>query len=93
MHKYATDVSGVMLNGVVICKEQSRRIFETETNNTVNTDVTSVLENVAGNLFKSKVNNIGAMGTKIIQIGWSESLDLKMDNLYVVLAIINLLFF
>ncbi|MCC6621399.1 MAG: DUF2135 domain-containing protein [Deltaproteobacteria bacterium] len=69
---YALDVAGRMVDGVVVEKEEARRIFEIEVRKGVDP---GLVEWSQGNVFKTRVFPIPANGTRTIMVRWVAPLD------------------
>jgi len=69
---YALDVAGRMVDGVVVKKEEARRIFEIEVRKGVDP---GLVEWTQGNVFKTRVFPIPANGSRTIMVRWVAPLD------------------
>lgn len=69
---YALDVEGRLVDGVVVAKEEARRIFEAETRKGVDP---GLVEWTQGNVFKTRVFPIPPRGTRTIQVTWVSELE------------------
>ena len=68
---YALDVKGVLVDGVVVKKEQARVAFETEVRKGVDP---GIVEQVAGNLYRTRLYPLPAHGSRIIRIRYLSTL-------------------
>lgn len=68
---YALDVAGRLVDGVVVPKQEARRIFEAETRKGVDP---GLVEWTQGNVFKTRVFPIPARGTRTVQVTWVSEL-------------------
>jgi Ca-activated chloride channel family protein len=68
---YALDVQGRMVDGVVVPKEEARRILETEIRQGVDP---GLVEQVAGNLYRTRVYPLPPGGTRRIRISYVSEL-------------------
>ncbi len=69
---YALDVGGQLVDGVVVGKDQARMILETESR--VRRDP-GLVEQVRGNLFRTRIFPLPSMGTRTVRISWTAELD------------------
>lgn len=68
---YALDVQGRMVDGVVVPKEEARRILETEIRQGVDP---GLVEQVAGNLYRTRIYPLPAEGTRRVRITYVQEL-------------------
>ena len=69
---YALDVAGRMVDGVVVPKDEARRVFELEVRKGVDP---GLVEHTRGNVFKTRVFPIPARGTRTIRLAWVGPLE------------------
>ncbi|MFO0746958.1 MAG: VIT domain-containing protein [Myxococcota bacterium] len=69
---YALDVAGQLVDGVVVPKDEARRIFEKETRKGVDP---GLVEWTKGNVFHTRVFPIPANGSRTIMVRWVAPLD------------------
>ncbi len=69
---YALDVGGQMIDGVVVPKEEARRIFEAEVRKGVDP---GLVEWTRGNVFKTRVFPIPANGSRTVSLTWVAPLE------------------
>lgn len=68
---YALDVNGVLVDGVVVDKQEARRIFEEETRKGVDP---GLVERVAGAAFRTRVFPIAARGERTLRVSYVSEL-------------------
>ncbi len=77
---YALDVAGRMVDGVVVPKDEARRVFELEVRKGVDP---GLVEATRGNIFKTRVFPIPARGTRTVRLAWVSSLEQRgADQVY-----------
>lgn len=64
---YGLDVAGAIVDGVVVEKQEARRIFEAEVRKGVDP---GLVEKVAGAAYRTRVFPIPAKGTRTVRISW-----------------------
>jgi len=69
---YALDVAGRMVDGVVVPKDEARRIFEKEVRKGVDP---GLVEWTRGNVFKTRVFPIPANGSRTVRLSWVAPLE------------------
>ena len=69
---YALDVDGHLVDGVVVGRDQARMILETESR--VRRDP-GLVEQVRGNLFRTRIFPLPALGTRTVRISWTAELE------------------
>ncbi len=78
---YALDVNGVLVDGVVVDKQEARRIFEEEVRKGVDP---GLVERVAGAAFKTRVFPIPSKGERTVEVSYvSELVDVEGRSAYV----------
>jgi len=73
---YAVDISGVLVDGVVVEKEKARVTFEAEARK-VEKPAVSIAEHVVGNVFKSRISPLPKKATRTIRIDYVEQLNVN----------------
>ncbi|MBT9586396.1 DUF2135 domain-containing protein [bacterium] len=68
---YALDVEGRMVDGVVVARQEARRILEAEIRKGVDP---GLLEQVAGNLYRTRIYPLPARGTRCVHITYVNEL-------------------
>lgn len=68
---YALDINGVLVDGVVVPKEQARVAFETETRRNVDP---GLVEHVKGNVYRTRIYPLPAGGTRSIKLVYTTPL-------------------
>lgn len=74
---YALDIAGRMVDGVVVGKDRGRVILESEARRRVDP---GLVEQVRGNLFRTRVTPIPAQGQRTIAVEWIEDLTVQGDE-------------
>lgn len=74
---YALDVEGVLVDGVIVEKERARQIIETEIR--IGADP-GLLEQVAGNIYKTRIYPILAKGTRTVRVRYISDLKIIDQN-------------
>jgi Ca-activated chloride channel family protein len=74
---YALDVAGRMVDGVVVPREEARRVFELEARKGVDP---GVVESTRGNVFKTRVFPIPAKGSRTIRLAWVSTLEKRGED-------------
>jgi Ca-activated chloride channel family protein len=69
---YALDVAGQLVDGVVVPKDEARRIFEAEVRKGVDP---GLVEWTRGNVFKTRVFPIPARGSRTVRLSWVAPLE------------------
>jgi len=69
---YALDVGGQLVDGVVVPKDEARRIFEAEVRKGVDP---GLVEWTRGNVFKTRVFPIPPNGTRTVRLSWVAPLE------------------
>lgn len=69
---YALDVAGQLVDGVVVPKDEARRIFEAEVRKGVDP---GLVEWTRGNVFKTRVFPIPPRGSRTVRLSWVAPLD------------------
>lgn len=78
--RYALDVNGTLVDGVVVSKDKGRQVFETEVRKGIDP---GLIEWTKGNNFKTRIFPIPARGTRTIRVGYvSEVASTKEGALY-----------
>jgi Ca-activated chloride channel family protein len=77
---YALDVGGRLVDGVVVEKDEARRIFETEVRKGVDP---GLVEWTRGNVFKTRVFPVPPQGSRTVAITWVAPLEQRgADSVY-----------
>lgn len=74
---YALDVDGVLVDGVVVPKQEARRILEAEERKGVDP---GLMEQVQGNLYRTRIYPIPALGARTIRITYLSDLTVLGDD-------------
>lgn len=69
---YALDVRGELVDGVVVGKDEARVILSTESR--IRRDP-GLVEQVRGNLFRTRIFPLPAFGTRTVRISWTAALE------------------
>jgi len=72
---YALDIDGKMIDGVIVPKEEARKILETEIRKGVDP---GLVEQIQGNIYRSRIYPIPANGTRTIRLSYIS--DLVIDG-------------
>ncbi len=70
---YAIDVNAEMLEGVVVAKEEARRILEAEVRKGVDP---GLVEKVQGNLYRTRLYPLPALSTRTVRLTYTSELEL-----------------
>ena len=71
---YALDFGGVLVDGVVVTKEKARVVLETEIRKGVDP---GLVEQVRGNLYRTRIYPIPARGTRTVRLTWVSDLTTR----------------
>jgi len=71
---YGLDVNGVLVDGVVVEKEEARRIFEAEVRKGVDP---GLVEKVGGAAYRTRVFPIPSKGSRTVRISWISEIDIE----------------
>jgi hypothetical protein len=74
---YALDIQGVLVDGVIIEKERARQIIETEIRQAADP---GLLEQVTGNIYKTRIYPILAQGTRTVKVRYFSDLKINGQN-------------
>lgn len=74
---YGLDVDGVLVDGVVVPKQEARRIFEAEVRKGVDP---GLVEEVEGAAFRTRVFPIPARGTRTVRVSWVDTVNTRDPN-------------
>ncbi len=74
---YALDVEGRMVDGVIVPKEEARRILETEIRKGVDP---GLAEHVQGNMYRIRIYPVPAKGTRTIRLSYLSSLVVQNND-------------
>jgi Ca-activated chloride channel homolog len=74
---YALDVEGTMIDGVVVPKQEARRILEAEERKGVDP---GILEQVQGNVYRTRLYPIPAQGTRTVRITYVSDLTVAGND-------------
>lgn len=74
---YALDIGGRMVEGVVVGRDRARVALEAEINQRVDP---GLVEQVRGNMFRTRIFPIPAKGTRQIAVTWVEELTMRNDE-------------
>lgn len=69
---YGLDVNGVLVDGVVVEKQEARRIFEAEVRKGVDP---GLVEQVAGAAYRTRVFPIPSKGSRTVRVSWISEID------------------
>ncbi|MCO4770565.1 MAG: DUF2135 domain-containing protein [Deltaproteobacteria bacterium] len=74
---YGLDVHGVIVDGVVVEKQEARRIFEAEVRKGVDP---GLVEKVEGAAYRTRVFPIPAGGARTVRVAWVSEVDVRPDG-------------
>jgi tetratricopeptide (TPR) repeat protein len=74
---YALDIDGQMVDGVIVPKEEARRILELEIRKGVDP---GLVEQIQGNIYQTRIYPIPAQGTRTIRISYISDLAVQENN-------------
>lgn len=74
---YALDINGVLVDGVVVPKEQARVVFETEKRRKVDP---GLVEHVKGNVYNTRIYPIPGQGTRTIRLTYVTPLYVSIEG-------------
>ncbi len=74
---YAVDVNGQLVEGVVVGKDQARVVLEAERRQRIDP---GLLEQVRGNLFRTRIYPVPALGQRTVVVTWVQELALKGED-------------
>lgn len=74
---YALDVEGEMIDGVVVPKQEARRILEAEERKGVDP---GLVEQVQGNVYRTRIYPVPAKGTRTVGITYVSDLTIEEDD-------------
>mmetsp|Transcript_9165 Transcript_9165/g.13561 ORF Transcript_9165/g.13561 Transcript_9165/m.13561 type:complete len:1037 (+) Transcript_9165:22-3132(+) len=77
---YGLDVNGQIMEAVPVTKEKAKKVFEEEIADNSKNQV-SVVEQVEGNVFKTKIYPINPNGTRTVKLQVLDELDVWKDNM------------
>ncbi len=76
---YALDIEGVLVDGVLVPKQKARRILEAEVRKGVDP---GLVEHVQGNIFRTRVYPLPAMGTRRVRVTYVSELSVDDASAY-----------
>ncbi len=74
---YGLDVQGVLVDGVIVPKKKARQVLEAEVRKQIDP---GLVEQVAGNVYQTRIYPIPAQGSRIVSITYSSELDIREDT-------------
>ena len=74
---YGLDIEGELADGVVVAKQQARRILEAEIRKQADP---GLVEQVQGNVYRTRIYPLPARGTRTVKIVYISELDVEYDD-------------